>query len=466
MKNYIFILLALMSIAPISVKAYDTSFAKKLQGSILLQVQQHGEAWFVRRSDNKRYYMKDGETAYSMMREFSLGISDSDLAKIPSVSSTSEMLKSSSICDSNSLAGKLKGQILLQVQQHGEAWYVYPKTCRRIYMQDGSAAFTIMRFLGLGIKDNDLAKIETGVVTSVATKTTETSKNNTTTETTFDPASHGSPHPKVARVPTTSCCNHPYYHKIYRAFSNDETSWTKEGKLIKDRASVPAIIQRDDGSYVLYYVDGNYDTMDCSVSTDGENFTNGNCTIYGFTESKAWDPFVLKLDNGYYRMFFVSPPDNLETGKIKIMSALSKDGISWLQEDGARFDEVDVVDPTVAKIGLTWFMYAGYNVSPGNAQVLIAKSSDGLTFKKDRVIDLGGNVPDIIKADDGNMHLYFCKNGISRVSSTDGINWSDERLAVSAGYSQITCDPSVIKTSKGTWAMYYKVQDVQQKSGY
>lgn len=457
----IFILLTLIVLVPVSVRAYDASFAKKLHGSILLQVQEHGEAWFIRHKDSKRYYMKDGATAYSMMREFGLGITDSDLAKIPSVSSTTQMLSASSVCNTNSFASKQKGQILLQVQQHGEAWYVYPKICRRIYMADGSSAFSIMRFLGLGITNSDLAKIETGVVA------TETSKSETTTETTFDPASHGSPHPKIASVPTSSCCNHPYYHKIYRAFSDDESTWVKEGKVIKEKASVPAIIQRDDGSYVLYYVDGTFDTMDCTVSKDGgKTFSNGDCTIYGFTESKAWDPFVTKLDNGYYRMFFVSPPDDLINGKIKVMSALSLDGINWLQEDGTRFDEVDVVDPTVAKIGSTWFMYAGYNVSPGNAQILIAKSSDGLTFKKDRVIDLGGNVPDIVKAPDGKMHLYYCENGISRSASSDGVSWSDERVVLSPSNNQIMCDASVIKKSDGSWVMYYKVQDITQKTVY
>ncbi|MBI4713739.1 hypothetical protein HY771_00930 [Candidatus Uhrbacteria bacterium] len=477
MSKYFFLLLTFVIFVPFSVRAYDTSLAKKLQGYILLQVQEHGEAWFVRHTDNKRYYMKDGGTAYTMMREFSLGITDADLSKIPIVTSTSSMLSSSSVCSSNSLAGKLKGQILLQVQQHGEAWYVYPKTCRRIYMQDGPAAYTIMRYLGLGITNSDLAKIETGIVTTKTAETSETTESDTTkndtsaeesettTETEFDPASHGSPHPKISSVPSTLCCNHPYYHKVYRALSNDETSWVKEGKLIKDRASVPAIIQLDDGSYVLYYVDGNYDTMDCSVSTDGETFTSGNCTIYGFTESKVWDPFVMKIDNGYYRMFFVSPPTDLINGQTKVMSALSKDGINWLQEDGVRFEEWPVVDPTVAKIGSTWYMYAGYSVSGGSAQIAIAKSTDGLTFKKDRIIDLGGNVPDVIEAVDGKMHLYFCKNGISRVSSSDGLNWSDERSVISSGYSQIICDPSVIQTSKGDWALYYKVQEIQS-GGY
>jgi uncharacterized protein YkwD len=130
-----------------------------LKGYILLQVQEHGEAWYVDPLTFKRFYMKDGPTAYEMMRTFGLGITDSDLAGIPSVTDTTAMNNSSSICSSNSLANRLKGKILLQVQQHGEAWYVYPKTCRRIYMKDGAAAYEIMRFLGLGITDVDLSKL-------------------------------------------------------------------------------------------------------------------------------------------------------------------------------------------------------------------------------------------------------------------------------------------------------------------
>jgi len=134
----------------------------QLLGRILLQVQEHGEAWYVRKSDAKRYYMQNGEAAYEMMRFFSLGISDADLAKIPKVQNTTEMSQSSSMCGSNSFANRLKGEILLQVQQHGEAWYVDPVKCRAIYLKDGAAAYDVMRFLGLGITNADLEKILSG----------------------------------------------------------------------------------------------------------------------------------------------------------------------------------------------------------------------------------------------------------------------------------------------------------------
>jgi hypothetical protein len=42
-------------------KIYDQKLTASLHGKILLQVQERGEAWYVRKSDSLRYYMKNGE---------------------------------------------------------------------------------------------------------------------------------------------------------------------------------------------------------------------------------------------------------------------------------------------------------------------------------------------------------------------------------------------------------------------
>jgi len=149
--------------APPSAPSSGLTGSVGLKGRILLQVQQHGEAWYVHPGTGLRYYMKDGPVAYGMMRNFGLGITDQNLATIPSVATVDELKSSSSACSSNSVANKVKGWILLQVQQHGEAWYVDATKCRRIYMKDGAAAYTLMRFLGLGITDENLAKIKIGL---------------------------------------------------------------------------------------------------------------------------------------------------------------------------------------------------------------------------------------------------------------------------------------------------------------
>jgi len=157
-------LLGIICAMPYSAKAYDSAMAQRMYGRILLQVQSHGEAWYVRSSDNLRYYLKNGATAYRMMRNYSQGITDADLAKIPQVSDTTAMNQATSACTSNSLANRMKGKILLQVQQHGEAWYVHPVKCRAIYMADGAAAYQIMRYLGFGIANTDLDKIQIGEI--------------------------------------------------------------------------------------------------------------------------------------------------------------------------------------------------------------------------------------------------------------------------------------------------------------
>ncbi|MFA6131705.1 MAG: hypothetical protein WC702_01375 [Patescibacteria group bacterium] len=135
------------------------TLADQLSGRILLQVEQHGEAWYVNPADSVRYYMEDGAVAYQMMRNFGLGITDANLAAIPLVDDTTAANSVGNVCYSHSLANSVKGKILLQVEQHGEAWYVDPDTCYRIYMKDGDSAYTIMRFLSLGITDSDLATI-------------------------------------------------------------------------------------------------------------------------------------------------------------------------------------------------------------------------------------------------------------------------------------------------------------------
>ena len=66
-----------------------------------------------------------------------------------------------------SLASRLSGYILLQVESKGEAWYVYPEEEQRYYLGRPEDAFAIMRELGLGIKNENLSQIPIGL-TSLA----------------------------------------------------------------------------------------------------------------------------------------------------------------------------------------------------------------------------------------------------------------------------------------------------------
>ena len=58
-----------------------------------------------------------------------------------------------------SLAARLAGRILLQVESKGEAWYVEPQTLERYYLGRPHDCFDLMRGRGLGVKTMDLNQI-------------------------------------------------------------------------------------------------------------------------------------------------------------------------------------------------------------------------------------------------------------------------------------------------------------------
>lgn len=145
------LLLAGMSlplILPTVVEA--ASLSDRLKGYVLLQVQSHGEAWYVYPVDGKRYYLRDGAAGYEIMRRFGLGISNTDLARLQA--------------GNLALRQRLQGKIVLQVQAHGEAFYICPRDLSVRYVKDGAAAYTVMRTCNLGITNANLAMIPVGTL--------------------------------------------------------------------------------------------------------------------------------------------------------------------------------------------------------------------------------------------------------------------------------------------------------------
>ncbi|MFH1711887.1 MAG: hypothetical protein ABH846_01470 [Patescibacteria group bacterium] len=195
------VLMVCFAAGTLSVEAADF---ENYKGKIFLQVQENGEAWYVIPETNTRYYLQSGDHAYDALEMFGLGISNDDIWKIPvGVSSTSNIISydvdrdglSNSLESAlgtklndadtdddgyddmteyvngynpfgeghipidNALTERLKGYILLQVESNGEAWYVNPADGRRYYMEDGQAAYDLMRYIGVGITNANLESI-------------------------------------------------------------------------------------------------------------------------------------------------------------------------------------------------------------------------------------------------------------------------------------------------------------------
>ncbi len=179
----------------------DHALSAKLSGKILLQVESHGEAWYVYPGNNSRVFLDRPIDAFNVMRNKGLGISNENLRRIPvsldylsghdsnddglpdafkealglrvdridsdgdGYDDYTELLHGYDPLGPGKLpldenfSRSLAGRILLQVESHGEAWYVNPDNNKRYFLGRPADAFNLMRNLGLGISNENLNKI-------------------------------------------------------------------------------------------------------------------------------------------------------------------------------------------------------------------------------------------------------------------------------------------------------------------
>lgn len=148
-----FLLLGIFLTALSALPASAATLPEQLSGRILLQVQEKGKAWYLNPATKTRAYLGRPSDAFRVMRELGLGVTTADLEKI----ALSDALSATNTAFSKKLAGK----ILLQVQNKGEAWYINPVNLKRYYLGRPADAFSVMRSLGLGVSNTDIAKIPT-----------------------------------------------------------------------------------------------------------------------------------------------------------------------------------------------------------------------------------------------------------------------------------------------------------------
>jgi hypothetical protein len=190
----------------IVVRAADASgLWGRLKGRIVLRVEQNGEAYYLDPSAGTVNFLGRPADAFAVMRGQGVGITDADLLKVPvgliadaatadidsdGLSNTLEDALGTDVAkadtDSDGLTDaeeldrgsdptdgsclylvtnyafveKSKGKIYLAVERNGEAWYVNPADGRRYFLGRPADAFGVMRALGLGISENDYARIK------------------------------------------------------------------------------------------------------------------------------------------------------------------------------------------------------------------------------------------------------------------------------------------------------------------
>lgn len=205
-RGWLIIFIISISFVALSFGA-KADLATKLTGKILLQVEENGEAWYLYPNDQKRYYLGLPKDAFDLMRYFGVGITNSDLEKIPigladyfgddsdddglsdrleealgtdklnvdsdqdgfsdqeEISNNYDPLSTSSLPVDYDFSATNSGLIFLQTEKNGEAWYINPSDNKRYYLGRPTDAFTIMRLLSLGITNANLGTILIGEIT-------------------------------------------------------------------------------------------------------------------------------------------------------------------------------------------------------------------------------------------------------------------------------------------------------------
>lgn len=152
-KLNIFLLLVIITVFFIlPTFTLSKHYAGELNGKILLQVEENGEAWYVYPNDGQRYFLGRPSDAFSIMKSLSLGA------------------KHDFIANTEIFPSRLAGMILLDVEENGEAYYINPENLTKHFLNRPSDAFSLMREMGLGIENSDLMQIPVAEIGSQVTE--------------------------------------------------------------------------------------------------------------------------------------------------------------------------------------------------------------------------------------------------------------------------------------------------------
>jgi hypothetical protein len=140
------------SVKSVNFKITNAALFNSLKGKIILNVQLNGEAYYIDPADKIAYYLGRPADAFAIMRSKGIGITDENLEKIP-------VKYDKNINYDLKFINAQKGKIFLQIQSLGQAWYVNPADGSRYFMSRPTAAFDLMKKLGIGVSNNNFSKL-------------------------------------------------------------------------------------------------------------------------------------------------------------------------------------------------------------------------------------------------------------------------------------------------------------------
>ena len=230
---------------------------------------------------------------------------------------------------------------------------------------------------------------------------------------------------------------------ILSAFSEGGCSWEKDSGTRVDVcppyglcAMCPDVIPLEDGGYRMYYEARAKDkpgVVLSATSADGLQWELEQGVRFGSDNRSYGSPRCLYIDDPslgpdyHFRLYFhryTYGPflSGLDAGNV-IISAISKDGLHFEQEDGVRIaqeterETFAVYAPEVIRLGDgSYRMYYPPWCDEFNGGIFTATSTDGLAWTKepDVLIELGGcwddnmvSEPCVIELPDGRSRMFY-----------------------------------------------------------
>lgn len=200
MKKYYILFIILFFLIPLRTESSMLPYL--LRGHFLLDVENNGLAWYVDMENGLRHEIRNTNDVHNLLNKFGRGVSNENLAKIP-IAVDSRLVKIDSDGDGLDdrleraigtdpynpdtdgdgfpdglevlnhfdplgpgrlpidfeFSASLAGQILLQVEDNGEAWYLSPVDNLRYFIADYNELFKIIEILAIGISSDNIKQI-------------------------------------------------------------------------------------------------------------------------------------------------------------------------------------------------------------------------------------------------------------------------------------------------------------------
>ena len=229
----------------------------------------------------------------------------------------------------------------------------------------------------------------------------------------------------------------------------------------------PEAILLEDGRVRLYVTSMGIEVWE---SADGLTFEK----VPSNTPAGA-DPTLVRTADGWRMYFTEIPPGGPGSGRGKIRTAISKDGIDWvIESDTGIIQENDrrawgVPDSFVLSDGQVRIMWT--DMVPGKRREVLrsATSLDGVSFTPDDGVRLSGGFVDSYVLTGAPEFMLVStsppggpvidKQRIFIATSKDGMNWSSGESPLLDRSPRNALDPTAIFLEEGRWRVYYTLTE-------